>query len=157
MAKRMSVPYGGAITGARAREEVGKILRRLGCTNIGFMDAADDVLLAAFSYRGRDYQLKASAKGWAAMWLKVNPWNGYRRCSRQNYDQRALEQGRIAVNSILRDMIKGQVTAIETGVLSFEAAFLPHLITASGETVLERLNKDPGVLQLSPPKVVDIK
>jgi hypothetical protein len=29
----------------------------------------------------------------------------------------ALDQGLIAVNSILRDWVKGQITAIETGIL----------------------------------------
>jgi hypothetical protein len=32
-----------------------------------------------------------------------------------------LRQGQVAVNSILRDWIKGQVTAVECGILSFEA------------------------------------
>jgi hypothetical protein len=32
----------------------------------------------------------------------------------------ALKQDHVVVNSILRDWIKGQVTAIECGVLSFE-------------------------------------
>jgi hypothetical protein len=35
-----------------------------------------------------------------------------------------LRQGDVAVNSILRDWIKGQVTAVECGILSFEVVFL---------------------------------
>lgn len=37
----------------------------------------------------------------------------------------------------LRDWIKGQVTAIETGVLTFEGAFLGQILLPSGKTVLE--------------------
>lgn len=33
-----SVPYAGATSGAAAREDISKILRRFGCESIGFMD-----------------------------------------------------------------------------------------------------------------------
>src|SRR5258707_10860509 len=44
----------------------------LGCERVGFMDNFDDcsVLLLAFTHRGRQVQLRASARGWAAMYLK---------------------------------------------------------------------------------------
>ena len=45
--------------------------------------------------------------------------------------------GATAVYSILRDWIKGQTTAIETGVLSFEGAFLGQILLPSGKTILE--------------------
>ena len=43
----------------------------------------------------------------------------------------------VAVYSLLRDWIKGQVTAIECGILSFEGAFLGQILLPSGRTVLE--------------------
>jgi hypothetical protein len=48
---------------------------------------------------------------------------------------------------------KGQVAAIECGLLSFEAAFLGQIMLPSGETVLERIERD-NVLSLPgpPPK-----
>jgi hypothetical protein len=55
--------------------------------------------------------MRAAGIGWAQMYLKRNPYSGYRRTSCSNYEQEALRQGYIAVNSILRDWIKGQVTA----------------------------------------------
>ncbi len=36
-----------------------------------------------------------------------------------------------------RDWIKRQVTAIETGILSFEGAFLGQILLPNGRTVLE--------------------
>lgn len=36
-----------------------------------------------------------------------------------------MTQGLSAVNSILRDWVKGQTTAVECGIPSFEAVFLP--------------------------------
>ena len=62
----------------------------------------------------------------------------------------------VAVNSVLRDWIKGQVTAIETGVLSFEAVFMPHMLTPSGQTVLERIKETNLLPAPEPSKVVSI-
>jgi hypothetical protein len=80
----------------------------------------------------------ASAKGWAQMWLKENPQGWRSRSSPDEYKRAALHQGHIAVNSILRDWIKGQVTAIESGILSFEAVFMPFMLTSDGRPMIER-------------------
>ena len=47
---------------------------------------------------------------------------------RQEHEQHALQQG----HSILRDWIKGQATAVECGILSFEATFMPHMLASDG-------------------------
>jgi hypothetical protein len=135
----MTIPYASASAGVRARDEITKILRRLGCESIGWMDDFEkhEVLLA-FKHRGQNVQLRASAKGWAQAWLKENPWNYNRRSVRQDYEQAALKQGHIAVNSVLRDWMKGQITAIECGILSFEAVFMPYMLTSDGRTLFER-------------------
>ena len=133
------VPYAGATSGENARAETTKILRRLGCESIGFMDEFDNhEVLLQFTHRGRKVQLRASASGWATMYLRHHPDNGYRRRARIDYEQDVLRQGHIAVNSVLRDWIKGQVTAIETGVLSFEAVFMPYMLTNDGRPMIER-------------------
>jgi len=146
----MTTPYETATSGENARTEITKILRRFGCESIGFMDDYEkhEVILA-FTHRGRPIQLRASAKGWAAMHMKSKPYNSYRRRTRHDYEQDALRQGQIAVNSILRDWVKGQVTAVETGVLSFEAVFMPYMLTADGRPLVERLLEQNVLL---PPK-----
>lgn len=137
----MATPYAGA-TGGAARDEITKILRRFGCESVGFMDdwEKNEVLLA-FKHRGRMLELRASAKGWAALYLKEQPYNSRRRISRAEYEQAALRQGQIAVNSILRDWIKGQVTAIECGILSFDAVFMPYMLAADGRPLIDRLRE----------------
>jgi hypothetical protein len=134
-----STPYASASAGAKARDEISKILRRFGCESIGYMDDFEkhEVLLA-FTHRGRQVQLRASAKGWAQMWLRENPYSHRCRRSRVEYEQDALQQGHIAVNSILRDWIKGSVTAVECGILSFEAVFMPYMLTHDGRPLIER-------------------
>lgn len=143
---RGSTPYADAVGGQRARDETTKILRRFGCENVGFMDDFEkhEVLLV-FKHRGRQVQLRASAQGWANIYLKQHPWNMRRNRSRQNYEQEVLQQGHRALDSILRDWVKGQITAIECGILQFEAVFMPHMLTNSGRTVLEHL-RDNNVL-----------
>jgi hypothetical protein len=138
-----SVPYASA-TSTRSRDEIVKLLRKLGCESIGFMDeyAKHEVLLA-FTHRGRPVQLKISAKGWAQLYLKERPWNYSRRGTRQEYEEAALKQGHITVNSILRDWMKGQVTAIECGILSFEAVFMPFMLTSDGRPLHERASDLP--------------
>jgi hypothetical protein len=155
----MSVPYASATTGLKAREEIIKILRRFGCEEIGFMDNYNEhEVLLAFTHRGRRVQWSASAKGWAQIWLKENPHSYRSRRTRVEHEQAALKQGHIAVNSILRDAIKGEVTAIECGIRSFEAVFMSHMLTSDGRPLIERISEllptpdDEKVVQLPAPR-----
>src|SRR4051812_8138019 len=99
----MTVPYQDATSGAKARDEITKILQRFGCESVGFMDDfGDGSVLLAFKHRGRAVQLRASAKGWAEMWLRENPWSNRRSLKEKPYREKAITQGLVAVNSILR-------------------------------------------------------
>lgn len=129
----MNVPYAEA-NASKPREQIIKVLQQFGCESVGFMDKFEEkTVVLAFEYRGRNVQMAASAKGWATLFLKQNPWSNRRRDTRQAYERAALEQGMRAVNSILRDWVKGQIVAIETGILSFEEVFMPHILTKGGE------------------------
>ena len=154
----MRVPYKVEASGENARRETTKLLRRFGCESVGFTDdfARREVVLA-FTHRGQSILLRASAKGWAQMYLKENPWTQRRRKSRVEYERDALQQGHIAVNSVLRDWIKGQITPIECGVLSFEAVFLPYMLTADGRTLSERVQETGLLPALKSPKVVSLR
>lgn len=85
--------------------------------------------------------LKVSAKNYAAAWLKENPWSYRRRGTRVEHEQKALQIGSIAIYSILRDWIKGQTTAIEVGMLTFESAFLAHIMLPDGMRVIEKISE----------------
>jgi thiamine biosynthesis lipoprotein ApbE len=62
-----AIPYEKATSGAAARDEISRLLRRMGCESVGFMDQFDrHSVTLAFQHRGRPIQLEASAKGWAA-------------------------------------------------------------------------------------------
>lgn len=138
----MTVPYASSSSGKNARAEILKILRSFGCESVGFMDEFDTgTLILAFTWSGRQIQLRASAQGWANAWLAENPWSNNRRSNRHDWEQAAYEQGLIAVNSILRDWVKGQVTAIETGMLTFEHVFMPYMLMPDGRSMIEHAQK----------------
>lgn len=134
----MSLPYESATSGERALGEIQKLLRGFGCSKFGSMiDDTEGTLLVQFEYRGKPVSVKASTSGYAAAWLKEHPYTSRMHCTKQQHEKKAVEIASVAVYSIIRDWIKGQVTAIETGILSFEGAFLAQMLLPSGQTVLE--------------------
>lgn len=144
----MGLPYENATSGAGALEEIGKVLKRFGCTRFGTMtDSAAGELIVQFTVRGRDVTVKASVRGYAVAWLEEHPYSNRTRASKAQHEQRATEQAEISACSILRDWIKGQITAVEVGLVSFEAAFLGHLLLPSGRTVHEH-TETAGLLRI---------
>src|SRR5690606_20689809 len=134
----MSLPYENATSGGKALSDLNAILTKFGCTRFGTMtDTEKGELLVQFSYKGRDVSARASYRGYAAAWLKEHPYTVRTRITRQKHEEKALRQAEISVCSILRDWIKGQVMAIETGILTFEGAFLGQIMLGNGRTVLE--------------------
>lgn len=134
----MPLPYENATSGDKALGEIQKILRGFGCTQFGSMvDDEEQTLTVQFKYRGQMVSVKASFDGYASAWLKEHPQSNRARKSKEEHMQQAREKASIAVYSILRDWIKGQVTAVETGILSFEGAFLGQIMLPSGKTILE--------------------
>jgi hypothetical protein len=138
------LPYETATSGDKALVELQRTLEKFGCQSFGTMtDSERQVMIVAFKWRDRNVQLEASWKGYAAAWLKAHPYSSSRmRKSRQEHEQEALRQARISVCSILRDWVKGQTAAIECGIMSFNAAFMPHMLLPTGERVIDRIERD---------------
>jgi hypothetical protein len=145
------LPYENATSGKNAIRDMEKNLRAFGASSFGCMEDFDaNDLIVQFTWRNRNVTIKASGKGYAALWLKRHPWSYSMRSTKPDYERKALERGRLAIYSILRDWIKGQITAVETGILSFEGAFLGQIMLPSGETVLEHI-EGQKLLALPPP------
>lgn len=146
----MSLPYQNASTGQNAIRDIQKILRGFGCQKFGTGENYEtSELFVQFEHQGRHVMMKASAKGYAAAWLKEHPYTNRKRCTRAEHEAKALEIGSVAVYSVLRDWIKGQVTAIEIGMLSFDSAFLSHIMLPNGQRVIEHFESQK---LLEPPK-----
>lgn len=147
----VSIPYETATSGDKALVEVQRILAKFGCESFGTMiDAEAGKTMVQFRYRGQAVSLEASWKGYAAAWLKAHPYSSYSRGTRTDHERKALEQAKVSVCSILRDWVKGQTMAIECGVLSFAAAFMPHMMLPSGRRVIDELEAG-NILPGAPP------
>lgn len=136
----MSIPYATATSGDKALMELQRTLGKFGCQSFGTMtDAEKGETIVQFRWRNRDVSLRASWKGYAAAWLKDNPYRNRMRCTRQQHEQAAFQQARLSVCSVLRDWVKGQTTAVECGIMSFDCAFMPHMLLTTGERVIDRV------------------
>ena len=49
----------------------------------------------------------------------------------------AIVKAKVSVCSVLRDRVKGQTTAVECEVMSFETAFMPHTLPKDGRRVID--------------------
>lgn len=134
----MTLPYENATAGDRAIGEIQRLLRGFGCSKFGSMidDDAKEIMVQ-FESRGHVVSVRASIRGYAAAWLREHPHTPRMKATHAEHERKAMEIASVAVYSILRDWIRGQVTAIETGILSFEGAFLGQILLSNGQTVLE--------------------
>lgn len=124
----MSLPYESSTAGDKALLDLQKMLAKFGCASFGTAtDVERGVTIVSFKWRDRVVQLEASWHGYAQALVR----SGWRDKSK------ALAQARISVCSVLRDWGKAQITAIESGVMSFEEAFMPHMLLRDGRRVIE--------------------
>ena len=136
----MALPYATATSGKQAMSDLQTILQQFGAGSFGFFEDFDaGTLTVQFGYRHHRVSVTASAKGYAAALMKTQ--KDKRRPGLWK-EREALAQGQIAVYSMLRDWIKGQVTAVETGILSFEGAFLGQILLPDGDTILQRVESE---------------
>lgn len=138
----MSLPYHRATSGEAALGEVRKVLVAYGCTAFAPAENFETGEISiSFINRGREVRVTASAQGYARALMARPPQKGKARWTEES----ALKQGRIAVWSVLRDWIKGQLTAVECGIMPFEAAFLGQMVLTDGSTGI-RHAEDYGLL-----------
>lgn len=139
----MALPYSNARSGAKAIADIQKMLKEFGCTKFATgEDFETGTLFVQFEHHGRMIHMEASGKGYAAAWLKENPWTYRRTCNQKEWESKALHKGSIAICSILRDWVKAQVTVIEIGMFTFEGAFLSHMMLPNGISVIEHIEKE---------------
>jgi len=134
----MSLPYENATSGDKALGEIQKLLQRFGCNRFGVMTDWDDgILLMQFEWNGLKVSFPASFKGYASAWLKENPWNNRKQATKEQWESKALEIGSVAVYSVLRDWIKANVTAVETGLVTVDDVFMAHVLLPNGQRMSE--------------------
>ena len=137
------IPYETATAGSKAQVEIEKLLLDFGCSAFGtFQDVRKGNLALQFVYRGQKIQFEASYLGWAEFWLAKNPWTERKKVDEDEWRQRAIAQGRVSAWSVIRDMIKSMLTAVECDVVKSQHAFLPWIVTDDGRTVADRIEAE---------------
>lgn len=138
-----SIPYENATSGDKALGDIAAILSKFGCGTFGTMtDAERGAIIVQFKWREKMVSIEASWKGYAAAWLKAHPFTHRMRGTHDAYKQKALAQAKISVCSVLRDWIKGQITAVEVGLIPFEHVFMPHLLMPDGRRLIDRVQSE---------------
>ena len=154
----MSIPYSTATAGDKALLQLQRDLAKFGCQSFGTaIDAEKGCTIVSFKWRERVVSLEASWKGYAAALLKGRKFSSWDHEGKRKAEARAIEQARISVCSVLRDWTKAQITAVEAGVMSFEAAFMPHMLLADGRRVIEAAQQANLLPAPQDEKVVNIK
>jgi hypothetical protein len=138
-----ALPYSTATSGDKALAEIQRILQRFGCNKFGVMtDWEAGTLMLQFEWRDTRVSFPANFKGYATAWLRENPWTTRKSLTKQQWETKALEIGSVAVYSILRDWIKAQVVAVETGLVSFEEIFMAHMMLPNGQRMIEHAKEN---------------
>jgi hypothetical protein len=133
-----TLPYENSTAGQKAMAEIQTILQKFGCSKFGTMlDFDAGTLVVQFEWNGQKVSFPANFKGYAARWLEENPHSSRRQSTLAQWEKKALEIGSMAVYSILRDWIKAQLVAVETGLVKFDEVFLAHLLLPNGKRVIE--------------------
>ena len=106
-------------------------------------------LIIQFEWNGVKVSFPASFKGCAIAYLKEKPYSSRMRCTKAEYEAKALDIGSMAVFSILRDWIKAQVVAVETGLIGFDEVFMAHVMLPSGQRMIEHVRNNDLLPKLS--------
>ncbi|MBN8422859.1 MAG: hypothetical protein J0L73_28380 [Verrucomicrobia bacterium] len=138
-----TLPYENATSGDKALSEIQFLLSKFGCTAFGTMvDTLKGTTMVQFRWREQNVSIETSWKGYYAAWLKAHPYTHRMRVVESDYKSRAMAQAKISVCSVLRDWIKGQITAVECGLIPFEGVFLSHVLLPDGRRLIDRVTSE---------------
>lgn len=96
----MPLPYEKATSGKNATGDMQRILQGFGASSFGVMeDFAEGSVTVQFVWRERRVTIKASAKGYAAAWLREHPHSHRVRRTKIEHERHALKIGQIMLPS----------------------------------------------------------
>lgn len=134
-----TIPYQDS-TAKAPLAELQRTLDKFGCSMFGTAkDTERGVTMVQFKWRNRQVSVEASWNGYAVALGKVRPCKIYGAQAKAEHHAKLLKQAQVSVECCLRDWIKGQTVAVECGVMSFEAAFMPHMLLPNGIRVIDHI------------------
>lgn len=141
-----------SVSVGRSKEEIERTITRYGAT--AFMSAFDSVAgLAVVGFNCRGRQVKFLMTLPAVSEFSLSPAGRTRKADAQ---AKAHEQACRSAWRSLALVIKAKFEAIETGVTTFDAEFLAHLVAPGGQTVGDVILPalDAGALGKELPKLL---
>lgn len=127
-----------SVTVSRSRDEIERVLLRFGAT--AQMWGRDDevgIVLVRFRRRARGYEFRLQLPRIEE--FELTPTGKYRS---KDVQLKAREQEERRRFRSLANYIKATLDAVDSGIIDFETAFLPHLLLPTGETLARRLEPE---------------
>lgn len=125
----------------RSRDELEALLDRVGADSVAAMRDASAAAVA-FRLNGRNYVLRLPYPSESD--LRTARGRGSRSALETLRDQAIRQRWRALVL-----LVKAKLTAVEAGVTTPEAEFLPHAMLPTGQTLHEHLSEHPEQLTTS--------
>ena len=123
-----------SVTSDRSRAEIERTLQRYGADDFAYATSRERAIIA-FSAQGRNIRFVLPMPDPQAREFTHTPSRGYRRSETERanaYDQAVRSKWRA-----LALMVKAKLEAVESGIVTFEQEFMPHIILPGGQTVFE--------------------
>jgi len=141
--KSVFMPYSNSkARPEEARGRIRKTLKKFGVDRISFdEDFRNHAIYVCFKYRNYPVSIPVNYGALALNFLKQEPYNSRRRCSREEYEEKKREIAYRAAFSILEDFIKSMVTMVEIGIFSFEEIFVAYFVDQNGRRLGELFKK----------------
>jgi hypothetical protein len=135
-----TVPYEHAVAGEGAKDEAAVFIDRYGGRLIGFdVDHYGNIHAVTFAHSGYEVRMFVAALGYAAKLQQAGVSH-----------PEAMARARIAVWSMLRDMVKSALVPVFTQALPITTACMGYIVGEDGRTMGQRASAG-DVIRLPPP------
>lgn len=129
-----------SVSTVRSSEEIRSLLSSFDCDLCSITENwRGGTILVQFVYKGFPVSFTVDINHIADVRLASEPWNRKRRCTEAAYEKAIREKARMVAMRVLCHHLKAALVAVEYGLVTFEAVFLSHFLTKSGETIGEAL------------------
>lgn len=124
------------VSSEKSRNEIEATLRRYGADDFAYATNRERAMIA-FVADGRQVRFVLPMPDYNAREFTHTPSRGYARSAAEHeaaYEQAVRQKWRA-----LALMVKAKLEAVESGIVTFEQEFLPHIILPGGSTVYENV------------------
>jgi hypothetical protein len=135
--------WGTKVSVGKSEAELRALIEKFGAKKYGMMENWEEgTLTIVFDYNKFPIKLDLNIETIVAVRLEDEPYNSYRRCTEEEYEQKIRSQAKMVGMRVLVHQVKAWLLAIEYGIFTPEEVFLAHYVTKSGRTVGQEIISD---------------